>query len=99
MLSTAAVAKFALEGKATADAHRDKGAEAVLEEVLELAKIVVRALACNALPEAPQCVHEHSNGHEDQERVPELVVPHQNEGPLHQHFQSEHMHKHSASAC
>lgn len=62
--------------------YRDNWTEAVSKEVLERAKGVVRALAGDALPEAPAGVDEHPHRHHHQQGVPEAVVTHQNERTL-----------------
>lgn len=63
--------------------YRDKGAQPVLEEILELAKIVIRTLASNPFPKAPDSIHEDPKGHEDQQRVAKMIVAHKNECTLH----------------
>lgn len=67
---------------ATELAYRDKGAEAVLEKVLELAEGVIGALPRHSFPETPASVHEDANGHEDQEGISKLVVANKYKSPL-----------------
>ena len=63
-------------------AYRDNWAQAVLEEVLKGPKSVIRALAGNALPEAPAHIHVHTYGHHYQQWVPKVVITQQDESSL-----------------
>lgn len=63
-------------------AYRDNRAQAVLEEVLEGSKSIIRALASDALPKTPAHIHVHTQGHHYQQWVPKVVVTQQNEGSL-----------------
>ena len=63
-------------------AHRDNRAQAILEEVLERPKSIIRALAGNAFPEAPAHIHVDAYGHHYQQWVPKVVVTQQDEGSL-----------------
>ena len=64
--------------------YRHTRAEAVSEKVLARAKGIVRPLACDALPEPPAGIRQHTHCHDHKKRVPKTVVAHQDEGALHE---------------
>ena len=64
-------------------AHRDNRAQAILEEVFEGSKGIIRALSCDALPKSPAHVHIYTESHDYEQRVTKLIVAQQNESSLH----------------
>lgn len=66
-----------------AEAHRYNGTETISEEVFVRAKGIIRALARDALPEAPAGIGQHPHSHDNQQWVPKAVVADQDESTLH----------------